>query len=104
MRARKLPGKITAHGEADKICTVEVSVELGGLHVEGFHGDDLRVHVSPVMVERALRNHDDKGPALWVVAQFKRQAVLRLPQSISAALTAPMQKENDGPMFAVVAL
>ncbi len=102
--AGELPRAVTAEREAGEVGARRVSVKLGGLRVERGHGHAHHVGVGPVAILRALRHHDDEGPALRMVAHGCRQANLRLPHALRAALAAPMQKEDDRPLLVVVSL
>ena len=103
IKAGQLPGAVSAEGEAGEIGAVGVAVELGGLLVEGGHGQGQHVGVGPVVVLRALGHDDDEGPALGVVADGFGKADLGLPHALGAALAAAVEEENDGPGLAVVA-
>ena len=59
--------------------------------------------IGPVSGRRALRHHDHERPAVGMVAHRFGEADLGLPHAFGAALAAPVQKQDDGPLFVVVA-
>jgi len=99
----EFPGAVAAHGQAGEVGTGGVGVELGGLLVELRHGHFEHVGVGPEIGVGALGHDDDEWPALGMIAHLEGQADLGLPHALGAALAAPVEEENDGPLTVVVA-
>ena len=101
--AGKFPCAVAAEREAGEIGACGVGVELDGFLVEGGHGHGHHVGVGPVVDLRTLGHHDDEGPAFGMIAHRLGEADLGLPHAFGAALAAPVEEQNDGPLPMVVA-
>ena len=101
--AGELPRAVPAEREADQVGAVRVGMEFDGFLLEGGPGEGLHVRVGPIGGNGALRHDDDEGPAVGVIADGLGKANLRLPHTLSATLSAAVEEEDNGPLFAIVA-
>ena len=95
-----LPHAVAAKRHAGEIEAMRIAVEFFYLGIQSSHSHGHDVRVSPVMmVVRDLRHDYHKWPALIVGTERVGQAYLGFIESIRAAFSGSVQKEDDGPFL-----
>ena len=95
-----LPHAVAAKRHAGEIETLGIAVEFFHLGIQRGHGHSHNVRIGPMMVAVGNLGHDHhEGPALVVRTQRVRQAYLGLVETVRAALSGAVQKQDDGPLL-----
>lgn len=87
-----MPDAVSAERHAGEIDALRIAVELRDGVIEGLHRR-VRVLAEPLRIGRELRIDDDRIERM--LSQRRSEADLFLPNTVGAALSGAVQKEDD---------